>query len=136
MSSCSRGCLCTPGEGTKCRGNAAQEASEEDKHERASSACRYAGGPKAAARTLLADSRSADNEETWTTLLAEFPPDDRAAVSAPAATILASGTEGEEGSAPAWLPNVEFDSHVHFDIISSRSVLLAPGKDGQRFAHL
>ena len=50
--------------------DAALEASEEGKLQRASSVCRHAGGLKVAARNLLAEPRSAGNEETWNTLVA------------------------------------------------------------------
>ncbi|CAN0598374.1 unnamed protein product, partial [Laminaria digitata] len=89
------------------------------------------------ARNLLAEPRSAENEETWNTLVAKFPPEDRAAVSAAAATaVLASTTEVEGGNAPPWRPDDEYASEVLFDVISSRSALSDPGDDGQRFAHL
>ena len=56
-----------------------------------------AGGVKVAARTLLAEPRSAGSEETWNVLMAKFPPEDHAAVSAAAATaVVASATEGED----------------------------------------
>ena len=51
--------------------DAAREASEEAKLERASSACRHAEGVKVAARTLLAEPRSAGNKETWSILAAK-----------------------------------------------------------------
>ena len=44
--------------------DAAPEASEEEKLERASSGCRHAGGVKVEARYLLAEPRSAGNVET------------------------------------------------------------------------
>lgn len=56
----------------------------EDERDRTSSACRYsyAGGGKVAARTLLAEVRSAGNEETWgPTLVVSFPPENHAVVS-------------------------------------------------------
>ena len=73
--------------------NAAQEAFEEAKLERASSTCRHVGGVKVTARNLVAEPRSAGNEETWNTLVAKFPPEDHAAVSTAAASVLASATE-------------------------------------------
>ncbi|CAN0518643.1 unnamed protein product, partial [Laminaria digitata] len=110
--------------------DAAQEASEEAKLERASSACRHAGGVKVPARNLLAEPRSAGNEETWNTLVAKFPPEDRAAVSAAAVTaVLASATEVEDGNAPPWRPDDEYASEMLFDVISSRSALSGPGND-------
>ena len=53
--------------------DAAQEASEEAKLGRASSACRHAGGVKVAARNLLAEPRSAGNGETWNTFDGQVP---------------------------------------------------------------
>ena len=55
---------------------AVQEASEEEKLERASSMCSHAGGVKEAARNLLAEPRSAGNEEAWITLAAKPLPQD------------------------------------------------------------
>ena len=90
-----------------------------------------------AARNLLAEPRSAGTEETWSTLVAKFPPEDHAAVSAAAAAaVLASGIEVEDGNAPPWCPDDEYASEVLFDIINPRSALSGPGNDGQRFAHL
>ena len=75
--------------------DATQEGSEEEKRERASSACSDAGRIKVAARNLLVKPRSAENEETWNTLVAKFPYDDQAPVSAAVAeAALASATEG------------------------------------------
>ena len=117
--------------------DAAHEASEEAKLERASSACRHAGGVKVAARNLLAEPRSPGTEETWSTLVSEFPSEDHAAVSAAvAAAVLASATEVQDGNAPPWRPDDEYASEVLFDVISSRSALSGPGNDGQRFSHL
>ena len=73
----------------------------------------------------------------WSTLVAEFPSEDHAAVSAAAtAAVLASATEAEDGNAPPWRPDNEYTSEVSFDVISSRSALSGPGNDGQRFANL
>ena len=89
-----------------------------------------------AARNLLAEPRSAGTEETWSTLVAKFPPEDHAAVSAAAAAaVLASATEVEYVNAPPWRPDDEYASEVLFAVISSRSPLSGPGNDGQRFAH-
>ena len=86
--------------------DAALEASEEAELERASSACRHAGGVKVAARNLLAEPRSEGNEETWNTLGSKFPSEDHAAVSAAAAdAVLASATKAEDGNAPPWRPD-------------------------------
>ena len=117
--------------------DAAQEASEEAKLERASSACRHAGGVKVAARDLLAEPRSPGTEETWSTLVSKSPSKDHAAVSAAAVVaVLASTTEMEDGNAPPWRPVDEYASEVLFDVISSLSALSGPGNDGQRFSHL
>ena len=114
--------------------DAAQEASEEEKLERASLAHDHAEGVKVAARNLLAESRSAGNEESWNTLVAKFPSEDHAAVSTVAAeALLASATEGEDGNAPPW-PDDKYAAEVLFDVISFRSALSGPGHDGQRFA--
>ena len=79
--------------------DAAQEASDEAILASASSACRHVGGIQVAARSLLTEPRSAGNEETWATLMAELRPEDHAAVfAAAAATVLASATEVEEGN--------------------------------------
>ena len=85
--------------------DAAHEASEEAKLERASSACRHAGGAKVAARNLLAEPRSPRTEETWSTLVSKFPSEDHAAVSAAEAAVLASATEVEDTNAPPWHPD-------------------------------
>ena len=77
----------TRGRGSRPR-DAAHEASDPAKFERASSTCRHDGGVKVAARNLLAEPRSTGNEETWTTLVAKLPSEDHAAVSAAAATML------------------------------------------------
>ena len=90
-----------------------------------------------AARNFLAETRSAGNEETWNILVAKFPSEDHAAVSAAAAdAVPASATEGEDGNAPSWRPDNEHASEVLFDAISSLSALSGPGNDGQWFAHL
>lgn len=60
--------------GQKAERDAAQQAVGEAKLERASSACRHAGGEKVAARTLRAEPRSASIEETSVLLVDEFPP--------------------------------------------------------------
>ena len=109
----------------------------EEKLERASSACSHAGGVKVAARNLLAEPRSAGNEETWKTLVTKFPSEDHTAVSATTAdAVLASATEGEDGNVPKWRRDDEYASEVLFDAITFRSTLSGPGNDGQRSAHL
>ena len=71
-----------------------QETSGEEKRELASSACSDAGGIKVTARNLLAKRRSSGNE-TWNTLVAKFPSEDHAALSAAAVeAVLVSATEG------------------------------------------
>ena len=85
--------------------DAAYEASEEAKLERASSACRDAGGVKVVARNLLVEPRSPGTEETWSTLVSKFPSEDHAAVSAAEAAVLASATEVEDTNAPPWRPD-------------------------------
>ena len=90
-----------------------------------------------AVRNLLAEPRSAGNEETWNTLVAKFPPEDHAAMSAAAvvAAVLASATE-VKGNAPPWRPEDEYASEVLFDVISSRSTLSGLENGGQRLVHL
>ena len=81
----------------------AQEASMEAKVERVSLMCHPAGEVKVAARTLLADPRSAGNDETYGTLVIKFPAKDHTAVfPAAAATVLASATEVKDKNAPPW----------------------------------
>ena len=69
-------------------------------------------------------------------MVAKFPPEDHAAVSAAAAAMLASTTEVEDGNASPWRPADEYESEVLFDVISFRSALSGPGNDGQPFAYL
>ena len=72
-----------------------------EKLERASLACSHAGGVNVAARNLLTEPRSAGNEETWKTLVANFPSEDHGAVSSEATeAALASSTEGEDENVP------------------------------------
>ena len=90
-----------------------------------------------AARNFLAEPRAARNEETWDTLVAKFPSEYHADVSAAAAdAVLAWATEGGDANAPPWRPDDENSSEVLVAVIGSRSVLSGPEKDGQRFAHL
>ena len=98
--------------------DAAQNASE-GKLERTLLTCSHAGGVKMTARDLLAELRSAGNEEMWNTLVAKFPSEDQAAVSVAADAALANATEGEDGNSPPWHPNDECFSVVIFDVISS-----------------
>ena len=98
---------------------------------------RHAGGVKEAARNLLAEPRSAGNEETWNTVVPKFPSEDHAAVSAAATDpVLASATEMEGGNAPPWRPDDECASEVLFDVIGSPSALSGPKNGSQLFAHL
>ena len=90
-----------------------------------------------AARTLLAEPRSAGNEETWSTFVAKFvegrgldyhlPKTTPAVSAAAAAAVLASATEAEDGNAPPWRPDNEYTSEVLFNVISSRIALSGPG---------
>ena len=89
--------------------------------------CSHAGGVKAAARILLAQTRSAGNEETWNKLVAKFSSEAHAAVSVVAAdTVLATATDKEIGIAPPWRPDDEYASEVFFDVTSSRRSLSGP----------
>ena len=129
-------CSCSPFArgGESRQRDATQEALEEENLEPASSVCNHAGEIKVTARNLLAEPRSAGNEETWNTLVAKFPSEDHAAVfAAEAEAVLASATEGGDGNAPPWRPDDGYTSEVLFDVINSRSAL---GNDGQRFPHL
>ena len=89
-----------------------------------------------AARKLLAEPRSAGNEETWNAWVAKLPPpEDHAAVSAAAAAaaaaaVLASDSEMEDEKALPWRPDDEYPSEVLFDVTSSRSALSGPGNGG------
>ena len=75
--------------------------------------CRGAVGVKVVARNLLAEPRSAGNEETCSPLVATFPSEDYAAVSAAAAAaVLASTTEVEEGNVPPWRSDDEHASEI------------------------
>ena len=55
---------------------------------------------------------------------------------AAADAVLLCATEGEDGNALPWRPEVEYASEVLFDVISSPSALSGSRKDDQRFAHL
>ena len=90
-----------------------------------------------AARALLAEPRSAGSKETWNTLVAKFPSEDHAAVSAAAAAaVLANATEAKDGNAPPWRLDNKYTPEVLFGLISLRSALSGPSNNGQRFAHL
>lgn len=73
-----------------------------------SSARRYAGVVNVAARTLVAESRSVGNEETWATQSANYPPGSYAAVSAAAAAattaVLARGHSPSRGTCFPMVP--------------------------------
>ena len=90
------------------------------------------------ARNLLAEPRSAGNQETWTTLVVKFPSEDHAFVSAAAAAAVAltSATNVKSENSPPWHPNDMYISQVIFDVISSRSALSGPGNNGQGLAYL
>ena len=47
-----------------------------------------------------------------------------------------SRTDAEDGSAPRWRPENEFDPQVLLDVIKSRSSDCGARNDGQRFSHL
>lgn len=105
--------------------------------ERASSACHPTGAMEVAARTLLVEPRSTDNEKVWATVVSKFLPEGHTAVSAAAgAAVLAGATEVEEGRAPRWCLKEECVLQMTFDVIFSRSVLSGSGNYSQRFAHL
>lgn len=100
QSPCSRDWWCSPRRGGRRQQYAAQKASEGYKLERASSACRHAEGGKITPHTLLAEPRSADNEETWATQSIKYPLDDHTTVSALAtAATQSSATEVGGGKA-------------------------------------
>lgn len=66
--------------------------------ERASSACHPTGAMEVAARTLLVEPRSTGKEKPWPTLMATFPTEEHATVSAAAAaTVPASAGNRERG---------------------------------------
>ncbi|CAB1100444.1 unnamed protein product [Ectocarpus sp. CCAP 1310/34] len=115
----------------------APEDTPDDKFKTAAQACRHSGGVKDAAGALLADQPSPGNDETWARLKAKFPHEDPVQVEqAIAEAIAASRTEEEEGSAPRWRPETEFDPQVLLQVINSRSSNSGAGNDGQRFSHL
>ena len=112
--------------------DAAQETSDEAKLERASSAYCHTRGVKVAALNLLAEPRSAENENTWNTLVAKF----LRRVRGGGCCSPASVTDVENGKSPLWHPDDEYTSEVLFDVTCSRSALSGPGNDGLRFFHL
>ena len=94
-------------------------------------------GVKDAARALLAEQPSPGNDATWERLRAKFPDEDPAAVEQAVADAIAeSRTDTEDGNAPRWTPEHEFDPQVLLDVIKSRSSNSGAGNDGQRFSHL
>lgn len=102
--------------------DAPQQASEEMELERASSACRHAGGVKFAERAILAKPRTAGNEESSATLAVKFPPGCHTAVSkAAAAAVLAGAAEVKDGSTPSWCSDEDYASQMLFDVASSGS---------------
>ena len=50
--------------------------------------------------------------------------------------VTESRVEGEDGSAPRWRPDHEFDPQVLIAVINTRSSNSGAGNDGQRFSHL
>ncbi|CAB1109091.1 unnamed protein product [Ectocarpus sp. CCAP 1310/34] len=115
----------------------AREDTPDDKFKRAAQACRHSGGVKDAASAPLADQPSPGNDETWARLKAKFPHEDPVQVEqAIAEAITASRTEEEEGSAPRWRPETEFDPQVFLQVINRRSSNSGADNDGQRFSHL
>lgn len=100
---------------------AATEATPEDKYKRASQACRHSGGVKDAARALLAEQPSPGNDATWEHLRAKFPDEDPASVEQAIADAIAeSRIEDEEGGAPRWRPEYEFDPQVLIAVIEQK----------------
>ena len=90
-----------------------------------------------AARTRLAEPRSAGNQETLSSLVAKFSSENHAAISAVAvAAVPASATEAVDGNARPWRADTEYTFEVLVDVISSRSALSGPGNDGQPFGRL
>ena len=81
-----------------------------------------------AACNLLAEPRSAGNEDAWNTLVTKFPSEEDAAVSAAAAAMLASDVDVEDGNASTWLSDDEYAPKVLFGVISSRSAPIDPRK--------
>ena len=78
--------------------DAALVASVEAKLERASSACRHAGSQSVSTQP---SGRATINEETCNTLVAKFPSEDHAAVSAAVAdAVMVRAIEGGDGNAP------------------------------------
>ena len=80
-----------------------------------------------AARIFLAEPRLGGSEETWGTLVSEFPSEGLIAVST-AATVAVpvSTTEAEDGNAPPWRPDDENASELLFDgSRKRRSTILA-----------
>lgn len=126
----------TKGRRPRSRG-AVQEDTPDDKYKRASQACRHSGGVKDAARALLAEQPSPGNDATWERLRAKFPDEDPASVEQAIADAIAeSRIEDEDGSAPRWRPEHEFDPQVLIAVIKNRSSNSGAGNDGQRFSHL
>ena len=67
----------------------------------------------------------------------KYPDEDPASVEQAIADAIAeSRIEDEEGSAPRWRPEQEFDPQVLIAVIKSRSSNSGAGNDGQRFSHL
>ena len=121
--------------GDSRRRDAALEASEEEKLERASSARSHAGRGQSGSTKRFG--RATINGKRGDVEHAKFPSENHAAVSAAAAVaVLAGATEGEDGNASPWRPDDVPRRRTLFGIISYRSALSGPGNDGQRFFHL
>ena len=88
-----------------------------------------------AARTLLEESRSRGDVETWVILLAQFPPKHHAAVSAAAAVgLLASGAKVPRAVLRS---GQRVTSQMCFgNIVSSSAALSDSDNDGQHFVHV
>ena len=108
-----------------------KEALGEAKLERASSACRHAGGVSSGSTKPFGRATISGERGDAEHIGGQVPPEDHAAVpAAAAAAVLARATEVEHGNAPPWRADDEYASEVLFDVISSRSALSGPGNDG------
>lgn len=88
---------------------------------------------KGATPNLLAEPRSAGDEETWNTLVTNFLSEDHAVGSAAGVdAVLASATLGEDGYAPLWRQDDKYASEGLFDISLRRAP--GPGNDCKRFS--
>ena len=79
-----------------------------------------------AARSLLAEPRAPENDETWERVKSKFPEENQVCVSeAAAAAVATSSTDQEEGSVPNWRPEEEFDPQVALEVTNSRNAFQA-----------